>query len=387
MWYHGTQTSLIVESRVTSVAWHCHGDLLLMQEDCPFFETIFDFSKSAAAMSVGAAVMLNHNLAEVAVNWSGGLHHARMDKAEGFCYINDIVLGILELLKYHPRVMYADIDIHHGDGVEEAFLHTNRVMTVSFHKYDRGDKDRNNFFFPGTGDVCDIGPDDAHHEARVCSNCPVTTWHCIVFAAHKHACWTHLSAGDFMLLVLSRAFRAQCSHFVYRTTWTVLPVAMSCVECCLVTEVLMAIQGYAVNVPLTDGLDDEMFVNDVFIPVIDGVMEHYQPSVIVLQCGADSLAGDKIGKFNLTTLGHAEAGRYLRQMYPNVPVMMLGGGGYTISNVARTWSYETISMLGYQDEQISYYCPIVWPCAVCMQSCGVIMPVHYLMGIHESTCV
>ena len=37
------------------------------------------------------------------------------------CYINDIVLGILELLKYHPRVLYLDIDIHHGDGVEEAF--------------------------------------------------------------------------------------------------------------------------------------------------------------------------------------------------------------------------------------------------------------------------
>lgn len=119
------------------------------------------------------------------------------------------------------------------------------------------------------------------------------------------------------------------------------------------------LQGYAVNVPLTDGLDDEMFVNDLFIPVIDGVMAHYQPTVIVLQCGADSLAGDKIGKFNLSTLGHAEAGRYLRKTYPKVPVMMLGGGGYTISNVARTWSYETISMLGYQDRQIPYYCPIV----------------------------
>eukprot|EP00892_Ulva_mutabilis_P005348 jgi/Ulvmu1/3185/UM015_0226.1 len=118
------------------------------------------------------------------------------------------------------------------------------------------------------------------------------------------------------------------------------------------------LQGYAVNVPLTDGLDDEMFVHDVFMPVIDGVMEHYRPSVIVLQCGADSLAGDKIGKFNLSTLGHAEAGRYLRHIYPNVPVMMLGGGGYTISNVARTWSYETMAMLGYQDEQIPYYCPI-----------------------------
>ena len=42
-----------------------------------------------------------------------------------------------------------DIDIHHGDGVEEAFLETDRVMTVSFHKY--GD------FFPGTGALDDVG--------------------------------------------------------------------------------------------------------------------------------------------------------------------------------------------------------------------------------------
>ena len=49
----------------------------------------------------------------------------------------------------HRRVLYVDIDIHHGDGVEEAFLETDRVMTVSFHKY--GD------FFPGTGALDDIG--------------------------------------------------------------------------------------------------------------------------------------------------------------------------------------------------------------------------------------
>ena len=45
--------------------------------------------------------------------------------------------------------MYIDIDCHHGDGVEEAFLNTDRVMTVSFHKY--GD------FFPGTGNILDVG--------------------------------------------------------------------------------------------------------------------------------------------------------------------------------------------------------------------------------------
>ena len=63
--------------------------------------------------------------------------------------MNDIVLAILELLKYHQRVLYIDIDVHHGDGVEEAFYMTNRVMTVSFHRF--GD------FFPGTGDLKDIG--------------------------------------------------------------------------------------------------------------------------------------------------------------------------------------------------------------------------------------
>lgn len=47
--------------------------------------------------------------------------------------------------RYHQRVLYIDIDIHHGDGVEEAFYTTDRVMTVSFHKYGE--------YFPGTGDL------------------------------------------------------------------------------------------------------------------------------------------------------------------------------------------------------------------------------------------
>ena len=45
---------------------------------------------------------------------------------QGFCYVNDLVLAILELLKYHARVLYIDIDIHHGDGVEEAFYLSDR---------------------------------------------------------------------------------------------------------------------------------------------------------------------------------------------------------------------------------------------------------------------
>ena len=66
----------------------------------------------------------------------GGMHHAKKAEASGFCYINDIVLAILELLKVHQRVLYVDIDIHHGDGVEEAFYKTDRVMTVGLNVLD-----------------------------------------------------------------------------------------------------------------------------------------------------------------------------------------------------------------------------------------------------------
>ena len=68
--------------------------------------------------SLDAAEKLVSEQADIAINWSGGLHHAKKYEASGFCYVNDIVVAILELLKYHSRVLYIDIDIHHGDGVQ-----------------------------------------------------------------------------------------------------------------------------------------------------------------------------------------------------------------------------------------------------------------------------
>ncbi|MFT7811217.1 putative histone deacetylase 1-B [Arapaima gigas] len=72
---------------------------------------------------------------------------------------------------------------------------------------------------------------------------------------------------------------------------------------------------------------------------LDVVMEMYQPSAVVLQCGADSLSGDRLGCFNLTIKGHAKCVEYIKSF--NLPLLMLGGGGYTIRNVARCWTYET----------------------------------------------
>ncbi|KAJ4797264.1 Histone deacetylase [Rhynchospora pubera] len=248
-------------------------DRFNMNSDCPVFYGLFEFCRISAGASIGAARCLNEELDDIAINWSGGLHHAKRGEASGFCYVNDIVLAILELLKKHQRVLYLDIDIHHGDGVEEAFYTTNRVMTVSFHKF--GD------YFPGTGHVDDIG-----------------------YGTGKY---------------------------------------------------------YAVNVPLRDGIDDQSY-QSIFKPIMTKVMEVFQPGAIVLQCGADSLSGDRLGCFNLSVKGHAECVRFMRSF--NVPMLLLGGGGYTIRNVARCWCYETAVALDThveerlpEDDYSGYYGP------------------------------
>ena len=118
-------------------------------DDCPIFDGLYEYCQTYTGGSLSGAARLNQGCADIVANWAGGLHHAKKNEAEGFCYINDIVLAILELLKVHARVLYVDIDIHHGDGVEEAFYTTNRVMTLSFHQ--------SNGFFPRTGFVDDHG--------------------------------------------------------------------------------------------------------------------------------------------------------------------------------------------------------------------------------------
>jgi hypothetical protein len=160
-------------------------------------------------------------------------------------------------IRYHPRVLYIDIDIHHGDGVELAFWNSNRVMTVSFHKYT-GD------FFPGTGKLDDNGG------GRL----------------GKHFC---------------------------------------------------------LNVPLQDGIDDESYLS-IFRSVIGDTVDAFRPSSIVLQCGADSLGCDRLGAFNLSIAAHGSCVDFVRRY--GLPLLVLGGGGYTIHNVSRCWTHETAVLVG-----------------------------------------
>ena len=76
-------------------------------------------------------------------------------------------------------------------------------------------------------------------------------------------------------------------------------------------------------------------------------MQVFQPGAMVLQCGADSLTGDRLGCFILTLKGHAACVKYVKSF--GVPMLVLGGGGYTIRNVARCWAYETAVLLDRED--------------------------------------
>ena len=69
-------------------------------EDCPIFGDMYDFCRMYAGASLAAARKLCAGTTDIAINWSGGLHHAKRGEASGFCYVNDIVLAILELLRY-----------------------------------------------------------------------------------------------------------------------------------------------------------------------------------------------------------------------------------------------------------------------------------------------
>jgi acetoin utilization deacetylase AcuC-like enzyme len=78
-------------------------------EDCPIFADMFEFCKMYAGASLAGARKLSAGTTDTAINWSGGLHHAKRGEANGFCYVNDAVLAILEMLKYVDRALCAKL--------------------------------------------------------------------------------------------------------------------------------------------------------------------------------------------------------------------------------------------------------------------------------------
>ncbi|MGE5089587.1 MAG: acetoin utilization protein AcuC [Candidatus Levyibacteriota bacterium] len=124
----------------------------------PLFPGVFERASTSVGGSIRAAELALDG--HVAFHPAGGTHHGRPDRASGFCYFNDPVFAILRLLKAGiERIVYVDLDAHHGDGVQDALAGDPRVRTLSLHESGR---------WPHTGKVSDTG------EGRAC-NLPVPT--------------------------------------------------------------------------------------------------------------------------------------------------------------------------------------------------------------------
>lgn len=238
-------------------------DLLYMglgTPDCPVFPGLYEYASLAAGATLLGAELILSGQADIAFNPSGGFHHAHRSAAGGFCYINDIVIACLALTAAGKRVGYLDLDVHHCDGVQEAFYDRSDVLCISLH--ESGET-----LFPGTGFIGECG----------------------------------VGKGE----------------------------------------------GYTVNVPLPVETYDEIYmeaVNRVVYPLL----QSYDPDILVVELGADVLAGDPLAHLRLTN-----------NVYPPIiegllglgkPILATGGGGYNVENTVRAWALCWMSLCGEKPE-------------------------------------
>jgi acetoin utilization protein AcuC len=226
--------------------------------DNPVFPGLYDWSLLVTGATLECVRQVRHEDRQIAFNIAGGLHHALPSRASGFCYLNDPAIGIARMVQDGLRVVYLDVDVHHGDGVEAVFYDTDQVLTISLHQHGHT-------LFPGTGFPDDMGQG------------------------------------------LGR--------------------------------------GYAVNVPLAPGTDDELYLS-VFMEVVPPLVKAYNPDVLVTQLGVDTLSADPLATLNLTLGGFSEVVRQIKSW--GLKWVALGGGGYNIMNVARAWTQAWAIMKGVQ---------------------------------------
>jgi acetoin utilization protein AcuC len=122
--------------------------------DCPPFAGMHEASAAVAGGSIRAVEAILRGDDEHAQHPGGGLHHAMPERASGFCIYDDPALAIARARRDGLRVMYIDLDVHHGDGVQAMHWDDPGVLTFSIHETGRA-------LFPGTGEVDEVGEDVA----------------------------------------------------------------------------------------------------------------------------------------------------------------------------------------------------------------------------------
>ena len=118
--------------------------------DVPPFRDMHEAGSMVAGGSLRAMEAILRGDVEHAFHPGGGLHHAMRDRASGFCIYNDVALAVARARRDGLRVLYVDLDVHHGDGVQALFRDDPGVLTVSIHETGR-------YLFPGTGFADEIG--------------------------------------------------------------------------------------------------------------------------------------------------------------------------------------------------------------------------------------
>jgi acetoin utilization protein AcuC len=232
--------------------------------DTPVFPDLYRYALAAAGATLTGADLILSGQAEIAFNPWGGFHHAMPEKAAGFCYINDPVLGCLRLTAAGKRVLFLDVDAHHGDGVQAAFYNRRDVLTISLHESGKT-------LFPWGGFEDEIGEGDG--------------------------------------------------------------------------------RGYNVNIPLPAGTYDTAYLR-AFRQVVVPLIEADRPDVLVIELGMDALAGDPLTHLRLTNNTHADIlDRLLRF---NLPMLVVGGGGYHVENTVRGWALAWKTMAGEEEHDLSF---------------------------------
>jgi acetoin utilization protein AcuC len=119
-------------------------------QDTPAFPGMDQAARWLVGGTLHGARLISERGERRVLQLGGGLHHARRAFASGFCIYNDLAIAINYLIGRGLKVAYIDIDVHHGDGVQEILYEDERVMTVSLHESGK-------YLFPGTGEIRELG--------------------------------------------------------------------------------------------------------------------------------------------------------------------------------------------------------------------------------------
>ncbi len=189
--------------------------------DVPAFHGMHEASALIAGGSIEAVERILVGEAEHAFSPAGGLHHAMRTRAAGFCVYNDVALAVARARDAGHRVLYIDLDVHHGDGTQTLFLDDPQVLTYSIHEAGHS-------LFPGTGSVEELGVDKGQGFAV---NAPLDrgvgdeSWWSVVdfmlpvladmfkpsFIVSQHGCDTHALDPLAHLRVTTASYRRACA--------------------------------------------------------------------------------------------------------------------------------------------------------------------------------